>query len=201
MHEIITPRLRLRLMPEAFLEACLQNDTARAETSIGLKVPPAWLQDKDLMALRLGDRRADPAYELWSLRAIGLQSSGEMIGHVGFHSCPDPEYLRDYVPDGIEFGYTVFPEYRRQGFATEAVRGLIGWTAREHGIRRFVVSIAPANVASTALAGRLGFVKIGEHRDAVDGLEYVYVLAGEALEIEVARIAPAGNRGHRFARA
>ena len=182
MHDIVTLRLKLRLMPEEFLEACLVPETAKAEATIGLSVPAEWYQRRHLMAMRLNDCRSDPAYTPWSLRAIGLESSGEMIGHIGFHSRPDPEYLRQYALEGIELGYSVISKYQRQGFATEAIRGLLNWAAQKQVIRGFVVSIAPTNVASMSLARKLGFVKVGEHQDEVDGLEEVCVLTGEALE-------------------
>jgi len=181
VHEITTPRLRLRLMSEEFLAACLRRDYERAERLIGLKLDPEWFREENLIALRLGDLRADPAYAPWGLRAIGLLETGVMIGHIGFHTRPCPDYLRPFAPDGIEFGYTVFTAHRRCGYALEAAKGLIGWAAREHGLKSFVVSIAPDNLASTALAAKLGFEKVGEHLDEVDGLELVYVLEGEAL--------------------
>jgi len=105
-----------------------------------------------------------------------------MIGHIGFHSRPDPEYLRQYGIEGIELGYSVLSKYQRQGFATEAIRGLLNWATQKRVIRGFVVSIAPTNVASMTLARKLGFMKVGEHQDEVDGLEEVCVLTGEALE-------------------
>jgi ribosomal-protein-alanine N-acetyltransferase len=190
VRDIITPRLRLRLMPAEFLEACLDNDIATAEARIELTLSPEWLQEKHLMTLRLKECHADPAYRPWSVRAMGLASSGRMIGHIGFHSPPDPEYLRRFVPDGIEVGYTVFAAYRRQGFAQEALGGLLSWATARSALRHVVASIAPTNVASTALAQKLGFVKVGEHQDEVDGLEYVYVLAGEALRQVLAAFSP-----------
>ena len=182
MHEIVTSRLTLRLMSKEFLEACLVSETAKAEATIGLSVPIEWYQRRRLMTMRLNDCRSDPAYTPWSVRAIGLESSGEMIGHIGFHSRPDPEYLRQYGLEGIELGYSVISKYQRQGFATEAIRGLLNWATQKSVIRGFVVSIAPTNVASMTLARKLGFVKVGEHQDEVDGLEFVSVLTGEALE-------------------
>ena len=39
-----------------------------------------------------------------------------------------------------------------------------------------MVTIEPGNVASIQLAAKLGFTRIGEHVDPVDGIEYVYLL-------------------------
>jgi len=168
-------------MSEKFLEACISNEFARAEALIGLKIPHEWQTTQQLMALRLADCHADPAYHPWSLRAISLKATGEMVGHIGFHTKPNPECLLPFVPDGIEFGYTIFAEHQRKGYATEAIRGLIRWGIQQREIRHFVVTIAPANVASQLLAKKLGFVKVGEHQDEADGLEEVFVLAGDAL--------------------
>jgi len=184
--DIVTPRLRLRLMSDAFLEASLNGETVRAETLLEASIPAEWFQQRAHMTMRLGDRRRDPAYFPWSVRAMVRPSAGVgpvsiAVGYTGFHSRPDPEYLKPFAPGGVELGYTVFSEYRRQGFAEEAVRGMLRWAAERHGIEHFVVSIAPSNVASNALAKKLGFVKVGTHQDPIDGLEEVFVLAGEAL--------------------
>jgi len=169
-------------MSEQFLEASLNNDSAGAEALIGFQIPPEWFREKAIMARRLRDSRSDPAYKPWSLRAVGLNASGVMIGRIGFHTRPDPEYLREFVSDGVELGYGIFSEYRRQGFAQEAIQSMLHWAATQHGVSRFVVSIAPANDASMALARKLGFVRIGGHQDEVDGFEEVYSLSGAALE-------------------
>lgn len=58
---------------------------------------------------------------------------------------------------------------------------MVTWAARERGVTNFVISVAPDNLASTAMAARLGFQRIGEHLDEIDGIEHVYVLRGPAL--------------------
>lgn len=103
-----------------------------------------------------------------------LREARRLIGHIGFHTGPGAEYLRELSPDGIEFGYTVFEEHRRRGFATEASDALMNWARTEHGFKHFVVSISPENVPSLALAAKFGFRKIGSHIDEVDGLEEIY---------------------------
>jgi predicted acetyltransferase len=73
-------------------------------------------------------------------------------------------------------GYTVFAPERRRGYAAEAVAGLMDW-ARGQGVTNFVLSIAPANTASRAVATRLGFTgPIDQVIDEVDGPEDIWVL-------------------------
>lgn len=183
MHDIVTPRLSLRLMSEEFLEASLNDETQKAEAIIRLKIPMEWYQAKPHMAMRLDDIRSNPEYVPWSARAIGLASSGTMVGRIGFHTPPNPGYLQEFVPNGIELGYSIFSEYRRNGYAQEAIKGLMGWAIGQHNIRNFVASISPTNIPSQALAKKLGFVKVGEHVDDIDGLEEVFALGGENLRI------------------
>lgn len=180
--EIETPRLKLRYMSEDFLLACHDDDAALAEGLIGMKVDAEWLREKNLMALRLGDLQSDPEYAPWSLRAIEDTRTGIMVGHIGFFSRPNPRYLRKFVPDGVELGYAVYARYRRQGYAVEAIKGMVRWAAAAHGVENFVMATEPENSAAIALAGKLGFEKAAEHVDPEDGLEYVFVLRGAALE-------------------
>jgi RimJ/RimL family protein N-acetyltransferase len=97
-----------------------------------------------------------------------------MIGHAGFHGPPGVNGPAD--PDAVELGYTVFPEERGRGYATEAARALVDWAAEAHGIRRFVASVAPGNEPSLAVVRKLGFVETGSQWDDEDGLELVFEL-------------------------
>lgn len=181
MDDILTPRLTLRLMTERFLETSMEGDVKSARAQLGSEIHPEWFQSRGSMEYRLRELRSDPQYAVWSQRAIVLTEANTMVGHIDFHTSPNPEYLRPYVGDGIELGYSVYSDYRRRGIAQEAIRALIGWAAQQHGVRQFVVSISPSNAPSTALAHKLGFARVGEWQDEVDGLEVVYLLAGERL--------------------
>jgi RimJ/RimL family protein N-acetyltransferase len=181
--EILTRRLALRLMPEEFLKLSLEDDPHKARLAAGFEVHPEWFDAKSGMEYPLQQLRSDPEYAPWSSRAVCLRSTNTMVGNIRFHTRPNAEYLRPYVGDGVELGYGVFSDYRRRGIAQEAIRGLIGWAAQQHGVRRFVVSISPSNVPSTALAHKLGFARVSEWQDEVDGLEYVYLLEGERLAL------------------
>ncbi len=157
MQEIITPRLSLRLMTEEFLEASLNGNEEKSESLIGLKISPDWFVEKDIMSIRLNNYRDDSEYVKWGLRAIGLRETSEMVGYIGFHTKPNPDYLREFVPNAIEFGYTIFSNNRRQGFAEEAVIGLMDWAMQQYPFESFIVSVSPSNIPSTAMVKKLDF--------------------------------------------
>jgi ribosomal-protein-alanine N-acetyltransferase len=87
-----------------------------------------------------------------------------MVGNVGFHGPPGVNATDS--EGALELGYGVLPEHRRQGYASEAVEGLISmpWV-RAH-----------ANAPSLAIIRKLGFVRTGQHIDPEDGLEHVFEL-------------------------
>lgn len=168
-------RLWLAPMTAAFLRASLAEDAQEASGLIDASVPPEWLENVELMRIRLAQLEAEPVLLPWLLRAIVRREDGAMVGHIGFHTAPDPEYLREMAAGGVEIGYTVYPEYRRQGYASEAFAALMEWAQQEHGVGRFVLSISPENEPSQRIARRFGFRKIGEQQDEVDGLEEVFL--------------------------
>jgi RimJ/RimL family protein N-acetyltransferase len=100
----------------------------------------------------------------------------QMVGHVRFHSRPDPDYLRPYAANAVELGYVVFAAHRRRRYAAEALAGVMRWAQEIHGIGRFVASVSPANLPSQNLIAKFGFQKVGGHLDALDGIEHVYLL-------------------------
>jgi len=171
---IHSARLDLIPMTPDFLEACLRQDQAEAAARLGFPVADEWFAETDLIALRLEQLREDPDFQPWCLRAIVLRAGQTMVGHIGFHTQPDPAYLAELAPGGVEFGYTTFAPFRRRGYAEEASRSLMAWAEGQADVGRFVLSIGPGNAASLALAQKLGFVRIGEQMDEVDGLEWVF---------------------------
>lgn len=186
---LLTPRLRLARMTEEFLEASLEHRDDEAEALSGLEIPSEWFDDKDFIALRLRQYREDPVFARWGVWSVALRATDQMVGSIGFHSPPGPEYLRPLAPGGIEFGYRTFARHRRQGYARESIQALVSWAAREQHVPSFVISVGQTNTASLALAAKLGFEKVGEHQDAINGLEDVLRLQARAL----VRVVEAGD--------
>lgn len=173
---ISTERLDLIPLSPAFLEVSLSGNSTGAEQLLGLSIPPGWFQEQVWMKLRLEQLQAQPLLQPWLLRAMGLRQQQVMVGHLGFHTQPDPDYLREFAPGGVEFGYTVYAPFRRQGYAREACAALMKWAYEQQQVQRFVVTIQPDNIPSIRLAETFGFRWIGSHIDEVDGLEDIYLL-------------------------
>ena len=161
-------------MTPSFLECTCRGRHAEAEAIIGMRIPELWFECVSFAALRLRQFERGATSQPWLPRAVTFRGSGQMVGYIGFHTPPAPDYLKDLCPRGVEFGYTVFPAFRRQRVAWEASRALIQWASREHGVSSFVVSVSPSNLASLALISKMGFRRIGSHLDDEDGPEDIF---------------------------
>ena len=172
---------RLDLIPftREFLRASLDGDLAEAERLLGAILPKVWPDYPTTCLLRLNQLETDPSILPWLMRGMVLRSTNRVVGHIGFHDAPGAAHLRELSPGGAEFGYTVFGEYRRQGFAEEAAVALMHWARTEHSVTRFVVSISPENAPSLALAAKLRFRLIGSQMDEIDGPEDVFERVSE----------------------
>jgi len=169
---ITTERLELVWLSPELGEAILDGP----RDALGFAVPEDWpdAHDRRFLAFRLRQMDDEPVRGPWLVRGIVLPESRELIGHVGFHGPPGVNSLS--AEDAVEVGYTIFPQHRRRGYATEAVTALLDW-ARAQGIQRFVASVGPSNEPSLAIVRRLGFVEVGRHWDDEDGEELEFELA------------------------
>jgi RimJ/RimL family protein N-acetyltransferase len=164
-------------MSPKFIEELLAERRSEAEAADGFKLPDGWpdRHDAGFLKLRLRQMREDPETEGWFAYAVVLPDGERpMIGHAGFHGPPGVNARK--AADALEVGYTIFEPYRRNGYATEAVRALLGWASGEHGINHFIASISPGNEPSLAIVRRLGFEHVGQHWDEEDGEELEFEL-------------------------
>ncbi len=176
---ISSPRLDLVPMSPDFLDALLSGRRDDAAGHLGARIPDWWPDEHDerFLRLRLKEMRERPQTEQWLVRALVDRDAGEMIGHAGFHGPPGRNGIGK--ADALEIGYTVFPAFRRRGFATEAVSALIDWARSEHGVRDFIASVASGNEPSLGVVRKLGFVRTGKQWDEEHGHELVFQLSGE----------------------
>lgn len=102
----------------------------------------------------LDGSRADPENRLFctAWKITSADAPQTVIGDLCFKGAPD-EY------ETVEIGYGVEPEYRNQGYATEAVGLLTAWAFAQKGVS-FVSAQADAeNTASLRVLEKSGFVR------------------------------------------
>jgi RimJ/RimL family protein N-acetyltransferase len=179
---VCSERLELVWLSPELIEALLAGRRDAAERLGGFAVPDAFPDDHDarFLALRLRQTKEEPSRGPWYVRAIVLpEGNRPMIGHIGFHGPPGVNARRE--PQAVEIGYTIFPEHRRRGYATAAVRALLDH-AQAQGVHHFIASVGPGNEPSLAIVRRLGFREVGRHWDDEDGeeLEFELELSGGA---------------------
>jgi RimJ/RimL family protein N-acetyltransferase len=167
---IVTDRLVLHSLPPPLVERLVAGDWVGARS---LRPPyditdQTFIGDEHVLALRHAQLTADPTEEPWLLRVGVLKDTRQVVGRVGFHSPPD-------AAGTVEIGLSVDVPFRRQGFAVELAQALIGWAASQ-GCTHCLASVRPDNAASLSTITSLGFVKVGEQIDEIDGLEWVHRL-------------------------
>lgn len=172
--DIITPRLILRLMNKEMISNFLENDLEGATLLLEAKITVEMFAHSG--SWQYGSKQfEDSDYLPWSARAIILADENKMIGLVRFHSKPNPEYLKEYATNAVELGYRIIKDYRKSGYATEAATAVINWANINFGVENFIASVSPQNKDSLKLVSSLGFKKISEVMDDIDGLEYVFL--------------------------
>ena len=155
------------------IESLLAGDLDAASRAQGVAITDGFLTSLDDGFLRgqLRQARGPLTERDWIGRVMVRTADGVVVGHCGFHGHPDRV-------GRAEVGYTVLTPFRRRGYATEAVAGLIGWAA-EQGHPVVVASIAPDNVASLAVVGALGFRQVGTEETA-EGDQWLFSHDGAA---------------------
>lgn len=101
----------------------------------------------------------------WTSFGFGIfavldRESGRYLGEAGamdFRRCIGEAYGR--LP---EMGWGFMPEVHGRGIAGEAIRAVLDWIDQGMGREGTVCMIAPENMPSIRLAGRLGYGETGE---------------------------------------
>jgi ribosomal-protein-alanine N-acetyltransferase len=142
------------------------EDPQRFANLIGAVVLPSWPPGEyDRHAItyfhdRLAETGAAAAgwYVWYAIRRTTADCPATLVAGGGYFGPP--------LPDGtVEIGYSVVPEWRRQGYATELVQALIQRAFEEPRVRRILAEAEVANIASIGVLGRCGFRRMGTGRE------------------------------------
>ena len=88
--------------------------------------------------------------DTWVQVAIEQKESGRLIGDFGIHTLKLPL-------NTIEIGFTLDPQYQKQGYATEALKGLIDYLFNVLFKEKIQAIAVEQNDSSIKLLKRMGF--------------------------------------------
>jgi RimJ/RimL family protein N-acetyltransferase len=156
-----TRRLRLVAGTLNHAEAELR-ERGRLSELLNAQVPEHWpppLNDEGSMRWFLRYCQENPdtiGWTMWYFVLLkGPEGHPELIGNGGFKGKPSPDGT-------VEVGYSIMESHQRQGYATEAVSGLLGWAFRHPEINRVIAETLPDLTPSIRLLEKLDFRFIGK---------------------------------------
>jgi ribosomal-protein-alanine N-acetyltransferase len=145
----------LQLIPFSLeLKKAALNDRSRLVSMLRVDVPEHWPGPDLAEALPsfIENMERAPSEPAWDWIAIH-RSELVVIGDIGFMGGPDQEGV-------VEIGYSIVPEYRNQGYATEMARGLIAWAFQEKGIKVVTATCLDDNFGSIKVLEKIGMRRL-----------------------------------------
>ena len=145
------------------------------------QIPENWPPELlvDALMLFLAQLKQDSKLAGWLswyfvLRGRGNGEEPVLVGSGGFKGPPQPDGT-------VELGYSVLPQYRGRGYATEAVAALLLWAFPHNEVARVIAETALENRSSVRVLEKLGFACIGQGSQA---RSILFELAGEHYHAE-----------------
>lgn len=149
---LTTARLRLVPVTDEVMRAAARGKAA-LEGAIGATIPDTWRGDYVFERRRRAAVRDIPRHAL-----VVRESDNTLVGEVRFEALPQTTRFEE----DWEIGYAIAGQFRRQGYAVEAVEAVVEWLEAQ-GVNRIVAGCHMKNVASVRTLRRLGFTLDGSN--------------------------------------
>ncbi|WP_029333559.1 GNAT family N-acetyltransferase [Exiguobacterium oxidotolerans] len=103
----------------------------------------------------------DPSLLFWGSWLIIRQADDVIIGDAGFKGKPNPH-------GAVEIGYGLLEQYWHNGYATEAVAGLIQWAQQTTSVLKVVAKTEATDQGSIRVLNKVNMERVRE----TDGMIY-----------------------------
>jgi RimJ/RimL family protein N-acetyltransferase len=113
--------------------------------------------ESDGRAFLESNGRCNPGEPGWFQFALERKQDGSFVGDCGLRTLETDRRL-------AQIGYTIARQYWSQGYAQEAVRGLIDYAFRNFAFHRIIASVDPRNAASVRVLEKSGLAKEAHFR-------------------------------------
>ncbi len=173
---IHTPRLRLITLEADHLTALAQSPQSLGDL-LGVAIPDQWPAHPAAYREALSLLRKMPLlpWSGWWLYLFVSPALKSVMGCGGFKSAPDTDGV-------VRTGCEIAPAFRRQGFASEALRGLISYAFTRPAVRAVEAWSLPVKGPQSRLAEAVGMKCIGELSDPAEGNVWRWQIARDAFE-------------------
>ena len=129
------------------------------------RVSPEWPTgeyDRDAMEffksrMQEGGTEADGWYGWYAVRNADAQGTRALVGAGGYLGPPDSEGV-------VAIGYSILPEWRRKGYASELVQALLARAFDQVHVTKVIADTTESNPASIGVLRRCGFLPTGATR-------------------------------------
>ena len=157
---ISTSRLILVAATSDVQQAEIEDRNAfasRLDVDVPLDWPPLY-NDEQSMRWVLDYMSAHPDHDGWTKWYFLLSRPGRrpmLIGNGGFTGAPSEDGT-------VEVGYSIVDSHQRQGYAPEAVRGLMSWVFAHAHVKRLIAHTLPELHPSIRVLEKCGFRFVGD---------------------------------------
>lgn len=164
MTVIASQRLLLVPLSPEVLAALMRQDRGAVEQALGARFPPSGLVPllmADALEFFQEIASAGPWSAAWGARAYITTDTREVAGMGGFGGPPDEHCF-------VTMGYSVFPEFQRRGYGSEAAQALTDWAMAQPHVTGVRATISQGNVASEQVATYAGLHRTDAMEDDPD---------------------------------
>lgn len=106
-----------------------------------------------------GGKEAEGWSVWYAVRKADRQGPRALVGAAGYFGPPDSEGV-------VEIGYSVLPEWRRMGYASEIVQALLERAFSHAQVRKVIAHTTESNPASIGVLSHCGFLATGVGQEA-----------------------------------
>ena len=153
-HFFATPRLIARRFTPRDLDAFV---AMRADPEVARFQSWENFSEEDGRAFLEPTAQRNPGDPGWFQFVLERKEDQRFVGDCGLKTSETDPRL-------AQIGYTIARPYWNQGYATEAVRGLLEYSLANFPIHRIIASVDPRHIASVRVLEKAGFVKEAHFR-------------------------------------
>jgi RimJ/RimL family protein N-acetyltransferase len=155
---------RLNLLPLRAKSLALAEDNyGTMQTELGLKVNKTTLDEEMCYAMKIRLKKVlenEENYRWYTNWAIILKEENIIIGYIILKGLPNEA-------GEVIIGYTIDEDYRRRGYASEAIHRLIQWIFSNNEVIAVIADTEKTNMPSCRLLENLGAIKYKETEDLI----------------------------------